>query len=151
MTTGLSGRDLAEIHQTLALFAHVFDNDDVEGLALVFTDDVTVEFGVGPGRSYQGIGAFGEYVQTKSPAAPDHHTLNTAILVDDDGTVRARSRYIGVAPDGGITSGEFLDVFRRTSAGWRISHRRSVPRSPRDAGAGVPPAEVGAEWLQVAN
>ncbi len=146
MAKELSAADLAEIHQTLALFAHVFDNNDTDGLGLVFTDDVTVDIGLGPSRSYRGIGEFAEYVQVKTSMAPDHHTVNTAVLVDDDGTVRTRSRYIGINPEGRLTSGEFLDVFRRTEAGWRISYRRTIARSPRPPAAGTPPASAYGEW-----
>jgi hypothetical protein len=149
MAKQLSESDLAEIHQTLALFAHVFDNDDIDALGLVFTEDITFDIGIGPSRSYQGIGELAEWIQAKSAATPDHHTVNTAVFVDDEGTVRARSRYIGVNPEGRITSGELLDVLQRTAAGWRISYRRNIPRTPRPAGAGTPAASAFGEWRPV--
>ncbi|MYW04370.1 nuclear transport factor 2 family protein [Streptomyces sp. SID3343] len=138
MTKELSPVDLAEIHRTLALFAHVFDNGDEDGLGLVFTDDVRVEIGAGPGRVFEGVEEFAEYVRGKSAATPDHHTLNTVVVVDEHGQVQTRSRYIGINPAGRLTSGEFLDILRHTEAGWRIAYRRSLPRAPRNAGAGVP-------------
>ncbi|WP_406280487.1 nuclear transport factor 2 family protein [Embleya sp. NBC_00896] len=141
MTKVLSPADLAEIHRTLALFAHVFDNGDVAGLGLVFTEDVVVEIGVGPARAFNGIAEFAEYTRSKSAATPDHHTLNTAIQVDDYGQVQARSRYIGINPAGRLTAGEFLDILRDTPDGWRIAYRLSLPRAPRQAGAGVVKAE----------
>lgn len=136
MTTHPTPADLAAIHQTLALFAHVFDNRDTDGLRLVFTDDVTVDIGRGPtpARSFHGIAAFAEYVAGKAAAVPDHHTLNTAVAVDDLGRVQTRSRYIGVNPEGALTSGEFLDIFERTPDGWRIAYRRSIARTPRAPG-----------------
>ncbi|MEU8137577.1 nuclear transport factor 2 family protein [Streptodolium elevatio] len=134
MTTHPTPADLAAIHQTLALFAHVFDNRDVDGLGLVFTDDVVVESGPGPNRTYRGIAEFAAYARGLSDAAPDHHTLNTAVAVDGQGRVQTRSRYIGVKPDGRLTSGEFLDIFERTPEGWRIRYRRSIQRTPRPEG-----------------
>ncbi|OPC80291.1 hypothetical protein B4N89_04430 [Embleya scabrispora] len=141
MTKVLTPVDLAEIHRTLALFAHVFDNGDVDGLGLVFTEDVVVEIGLGPKRAFHGIAEFAEYTRSKSAATPDHHTVNTTVEVDEHGQVQTRSRYIGINPAGRITGGEFLDILRKTPAGWRIAYRLSLPRAPREAGAGV--ARVG--------
>ena len=80
--------------------------------------------------------------RSKSAAAPDHFTVNTALSTRDDGSVLARSRYIGINRDSRLTSGEFLDVLVRTAQGWRISYRRSGPRTPRPAGAGVPTGQA---------
>ncbi|MCF2527156.1 nuclear transport factor 2 family protein [Yinghuangia soli] len=134
MTHPLTPADLAEIHRTLALFAHVFDNRDIDGLRLVFTDDVTVDIGHSANRSFHGIAEFAEYTRGKSDATPDHHTLNTAVVVDEHGRVQARSRYIGINPEGRLTSGEFLDILERTPDGWRIRYRRSLARVPRPEG-----------------
>ncbi|MFE2868644.1 nuclear transport factor 2 family protein [Embleya sp. NPDC059259] len=141
MTKVLSPLDLAEIHRTLALFAHVFDNGDVAGLDLVFTEDVVVEIGVGPARAFRGIAEFAEYTRGKSAATPDHHTLNTTVEVDEYGQVQARSRYLGINPAGRLTGGEFLDILRETPAGWRIAYRLSLPRAPRQPEAGLTKVE----------
>ncbi|WP_261556410.1 nuclear transport factor 2 family protein [Frankia tisae] len=147
MTGVLPRDDALAIQEILALFAHVFDNNDVAGLGLVFTSDVRVDIGLGPSRTYRGLAEFADYVRSRSAAEPDHHTVNTSLLPQEDGSVRARSRYLGVNLEGRLTSGEFLDVLVCTPRGWRISYRRSVPRTPRPAGTGVPVSQVLEPWL----
>jgi len=147
MAAVLSPPDALAIHEILALFAHVFDNNEVEDLGLVFTADVQVDVGAGPSQIYQGLTEFADFVRNvKTAAAPDHHTVNTSLTPQDDGSVHARSRYIGINPEGRLTSGEWLDVLVRTPQGWRISYRRSLPRTPRPAGIGVPTPRTADLW-----
>jgi hypothetical protein len=47
---------------------------------------------------------------------------------DPDGTVRARSKGLGVQADGTLGTVVYEDVVRREPAGWRISYRRVAPR-----------------------
>ncbi|MBL7551488.1 nuclear transport factor 2 family protein [Frankia sp. AgB1.9] len=146
MAVDLPQDDVLAIQEILALFSYVFDDNDVDGLGLVFTPDATVEHGIGPHRSYHGLAELADYVLSKSAAAPDHFTVNTALSARDDGTVLARSRYIGINRDSRLTSGEFLDIFVRTAQGWRISYRRGIPRTPRAEGAGVPTSAALDPW-----
>ncbi len=142
MALELSTSDIAEIRQALALFAHVVDNKEVDALGLVFTDDVVIEIGTGKGTSLRGIDTFRDYVLQLPVDAADHQTVDTAILVEADGAVRARSRYIAIRADGSITNGDYLDILTRTPQGWRISYRRTVPRYPREDGSPAPTALV---------
>ncbi|WP_155354280.1 nuclear transport factor 2 family protein [Acrocarpospora macrocephala] len=129
----LSPEDVGNIRQTLALFAHVFDNKEVADLGLVFTEDAVIELTRGAGRTIEGLAAIGELAVGLGADAPDHHTLDTHVSVDADGTVRARSRYLAILPDGSVHNGDYLDVLERTPGGWRIGRRVSVPRYPRAA------------------
>ena len=126
----LSTADFAEIHQTLALFAHVFDNNDADAMSRVFSDDAVIEGTIGPGWTVRGIEVFREVCLNRRVDTPDHNTLNTVVFVDDDGVVRARHRYFAPLIDGGVHSGEYLDILTRTPEGWRISYRISVHRKP---------------------
>ena len=139
MTDQLSVEDLAEIRQTLALYPHVFDNKDIDGLGLVFTKDATAEMTRGAGSIRRGLDAIAEFVVGLSEDAPDHLTLNTVVFVDDEGVVRARSRYLAILADQSMHDGDYFDVLVRTEDGWRISYRISVPRFPR--GEQVPPSQ----------
>jgi len=131
MATKLSTADIAEIHRTLALFAHVFDNRDEDRLDLIVTEDVTVENSLGAGYRLTGFEEARAFMRRMTADSADHNTLNAVILVDADGTVRVRSRYLVVLPDGTVHNGEYFDIFRSTPQGWRISYRMSAPRFPR--------------------
>ncbi|GAA2064184.1 hypothetical protein GCM10009839_89510 [Catenulispora yoronensis] len=131
MPRGLSPADLADIHRSLALFAHIFDNRLEEELDLVFTEDVTVGNSLGAGYEVTGFDQARAFLRRMTADTADHNTLNPVVLVHEDGTVRVRSRYIAVLPDGSIHNGEYFDVLRFTPKGWRISYRMSAPRFPR--------------------
>ncbi|GGL08861.1 hypothetical protein GCM10012284_49370 [Mangrovihabitans endophyticus] len=47
---------------------------------------------------------------------------------DPDGTVRVRSKGIGVSASGSVGSVVYEDVVRRETAGWRIAYRKVIPR-----------------------
>ncbi len=144
MTTKLSAADIAEIGQTLALFSHVCDNRQDDALGLVFTEDVVFEF-ARSGRTLRGLGEVREFLRAVPPDAPNHQTQDTAVLVDEDGTVRALSRYLAILVDGSVTNGDYEDVLVRLDAGWRIRSRRSVHRYPREAGEQA--STRGEAWL----
>jgi hypothetical protein len=126
----LTPADLTGIRETLALFSHVFDNEEIADLDRVFTDDAVIELTRGTGRTVRGLTAIGEFARSLGPHPPNHHTLDSHIFVDDDGVVRTRSRYLAILPDGSLHNGDYLDILRRTPQGWRIGHRISIPRYP---------------------
>jgi hypothetical protein len=59
-----------------------------------------------------------------------HHLGNPVVLaVRDDGrTVRVRSKWLVVDPDGRARSGHYVDDLVVTPDGWRISNRVASPR-----------------------
>ncbi|MCF2527155.1 nuclear transport factor 2 family protein [Yinghuangia soli] len=146
----VTAADLAEIHLALAQFGHVFDNGDADELGEVFTEDVTVENTIGLGYSIPGIGQAAAFTRARRPDTPDHQTLDTVVLVGDDGIVRARSRYIATLVDGRVHGGDYYDIVEPTSAGWRISYRVSVPRHPVLAATELP-AEFAEQWRPTAE
>ena len=133
MATELTTHDIEEIRQLLARFAHVFDNGEREQLDQVFTEDGIIELVRSESRFFHGLDAIKNFNKALGPQSPDHHTLDTVLTVDPDGTVRGRSRYLALLADGSIHNGDYLDVLRRTPEGWRIALRRSVPRYPAPA------------------
>ncbi|MEV4420564.1 nuclear transport factor 2 family protein [Patulibacter sp. NPDC049589] len=125
---GLSAADILSIEQTLALFPHIFDNDNGSDLDLLFTPDVVIE--TEKARSVEGLEAVRAWVAAKTAAAPDHQTLNVVVFVAEDGSVRARSRYLRITPTGETSNGDFLDVLVQTPRGWRIARRTTISRFP---------------------
>ncbi|MFE9429201.1 nuclear transport factor 2 family protein [Kitasatospora sp. NPDC006697] len=128
-TPALSPADTEEIRTLLARFSHVFDNGDLDGLAQVFAADGTIEL-ARTGAVFAGLAAIREFNQRLGAQSPDHQTLDTVLTAQPDGTVRARSRYLAILPDGSVHNGDYFDELVRTADGWRIAHRRSVPRYP---------------------
>ncbi|MGW1995068.1 nuclear transport factor 2 family protein [Embleya sp. NPDC001921] len=126
----LTAEDVAGIHDTLARFAHVFDNDDIAGLDRVFTDDAVIENTIGNGYTIDGLASARQFTGRRGSDTPDHQTLDTVLLVDAGGTARARSRYIATLIDGEVHGGDYYDILERTPRGWRIKYRVSVPRHP---------------------
>ncbi len=151
MTHKLSAADIAEIHQTIALIAHVYDNRELDALNLVFTDDVELELGYGGGVHLLGIGSVRELFSQRQPDGADHQTVNTLILTDPDGTVRTHSRYIALRSDGTTTNGDYLSIVVPTERGWRISYFRSVLRYPLEPEAGPRPTAITDEWRPTAD
>ncbi len=151
MSRKLTAADVAEIHQTVALVAHVYDDVEVNALDLVFTEDVEVALGYGEGVTLHGLAAVRELFSQRRPDGPDHQTVNTVILTDPDGPVRTHSRYIALRSDGTTTNGDYLGILVPTPRGWRISYFRSVPRYPRVEGAGPPATAITDEWRPTAD
>lgn len=133
----LGTADLLEIHGLLARFGHAFDSGDAEGMARVLTTDAVVEGVVGPGYTIRGLAAAQAFTRDRRVDTPDHGTVAVLAFVDADGVVRARSRYIAPLVDGGVHSGDFFDILRRTPDGWRLAYRIS---GAAQADAGDQPA-----------
>ncbi len=131
--------ELAEIRQTLAAYAHIFDDHDLDRFDLVFTEDVVIEMTRGAGVVTRGLAQIRAFAASLPEGGLDHHTLDTVVFVGEDGLVRARSRYLALLADQSVHNGEYLDVLVRTPAGWRIARRISVPRIPH--GVQVPLSE----------
>jgi hypothetical protein len=60
-----------------------------------------------------------------------HHATNIVVSEDAAGTVRVRSKGIGVGDGGRVGSVVYHDLAVRTPGGWRLSHRRVELRRPR--------------------
>jgi hypothetical protein len=142
MTLPLPVEDMIEIEQLLGRYGNIADN--IAALDQFFTDDVVLVPQIAGVEPLRGIEALRQAITNLE--GPSHNTTPPAISVDPDGTVRAWSRYISFRPDGSIANGEYLDVLRHTPAGWRVSFRRIVWRSPVLA-QGLPTHDEYGLWL----
>jgi 3-phenylpropionate/cinnamic acid dioxygenase small subunit len=120
--------DRLAVHELLALHGHLVDAGEFDRLGELLTDDA----------EYAGIRGFAELEAASrrlgdgNPVA--HHVTNIVVTEDPDGTVRARSKGLGVYADGRAGSVVYDDVLRRTPDGWRIARRvitaRRIPLTP---------------------
>jgi 3-phenylpropionate/cinnamic acid dioxygenase small subunit len=122
----MTPEDYLEIQQVNARYAHVIDSQDWDNLPDVFTDDAVID------RSGVGLSNLHGYEEIRSTlgqqARLEHYGTNLEITLAEGDRVEARSKFLGIGPNGRIISGEYEDVWRRTPAGWRIARRRAFSR-----------------------
>lgn len=132
-----SADDVA-IMKLIARIAHLADTGDLADYAECFTDDATwhlpADAGVGlPPQVRAGIADIVQGAEERrasgmqGPGSSTRHVVST-IDVDVDGdTAKSRAywRYYGQtdATPQLMTMGQYDDVFRRTSTGWRLQQR----------------------------
>jgi len=125
--------DRLAIHELLGLYGHLIDEQRWSDLDQVFTQDIVFDasdFNHMITRSLSELQAHWSSDGRMHPLA--HHATNIVVSVDDDGTVRARSKGIGVGRKGRVGSATYHDVLVRTDAGWRLAERRAVLRRPSE-------------------
>jgi hypothetical protein len=125
----LSPDDRASIADLISLHGHVFDDGDLDRLDVLFTPSVVYDVSELGGGALHGI----EAIRTAALALGDrnplgHHVTNIVVTEHEDGTARVRSKGIGVNADGTVGTVTYEDGVVATEAGWRIDHRRVVPR-----------------------
>jgi hypothetical protein len=125
----LAADDRAEITELLARHGHLFDDGELDRLDLLFTESVRYDVTAFGGGVLHGI----EPIRAATLALGDgnpvgHHVTNVVLTEQPDGSVRARSKGIGVYADGTAGSVTYEDIVVRTSKGWRIDARTVVPR-----------------------
>jgi hypothetical protein len=125
----LSPDDRAAIAELISLHGHVFDDGDLDRLDVLFTPSVVYDVSELGGGALHGI----EAIRTAALALGDrnplgHHVTNIVITEHGDGAARVRSKGIGVNTDGTVGTVTYEDGVVATEAGWRIDHRRVVPR-----------------------
>lgn len=121
----LSLEDQLEIHEKIALYGHLLDEQDYLNLGEVFTDDSTFDLTGYGGVCYKGLSAIIELMQTSTEHPAAHHASNVVIENLGEGAARVKSKGLGVGHKGRVGSVTYIDLFVFTAAGWRIS-RRSV-------------------------
>jgi hypothetical protein len=129
--------DRLAIHELLGLYGHLIDDRRWDDLHLVFTRDVVYDASDFDMPVTSGLDALvaewtSEVGMTRHPLA--HHATNVVVLVDGDGTVRVRSKGIGVGPGGRVGSVTYDDVVVRTAEGWRLARRTATLRRPAETG-----------------
>ena len=128
----LSPGDRAEITELLARHGHLFDDGEFDRLDLLFTASVRYDVTAFGGGVLQGIEAIRAATLALGDRNPvGHHVTNVVLTEQPDGSVRARSKGIGVYADGTAGSVTYEDEIVRTDDGWRIDARTVAPRRAR--------------------
>lgn len=130
----LNTDDRLQINETLALHAHLVDENQLDRLEELFTPDAVYDMGasglgVFEGREVIRAAAAG---MARSGRAPLAHFLTNVITTStaDDGAT-ARSKGLMIMADGQPHAVNYDDVLRRHNGGWRISRRTITPaRTP---------------------
>ena len=128
----LAPDDRAEITELLARHGHLFDDGEFDRLDLLFTASVRYDVTAFGGGVLQGIEAIRAATLALGDRNPvGHHVTNVVLTKQPDGSVRARSKGIGVYADGTAGSVTYEDEIVRTDDGWRIDARTVAPRRAR--------------------
>jgi 3-phenylpropionate/cinnamic acid dioxygenase small subunit len=126
----LTADDRAVVAELIALHGHLCDDGDLEGLEAVFTPDVVYDVTALGGGVLKGVDGLRDAALALGDVNPvGHHVTNVVVRDAEDGTVRARSKGLGVNADGTVGSVTYDDTVVATGAGWRISHRVVSPRT----------------------
>lgn len=148
--TKLTVEDRLDIEDALHRYSIALDNNDWPAFDQVFAPDAVLEVLVSTNNDiarYVGFKAIVEVIAATpglKSGQNDHHTINTVIWRDPSGVVRSWSHYITSKPNGTVSNGDYLDIWRRTRDGWRIEKRQNSVRSAY----GAPPRSwFGPFWL----
>jgi hypothetical protein len=125
----ISPEDRAAIVELISLHGHLFDDGDLDQLDTLFTPSVVYDVSALGGGALHGIDAIRAAALALGDRNPlGHHVTNFVVTEQADGTVGVRSKGIGVNADGTVGTVTYEDTVVDDGAGWRISHRRVVPR-----------------------
>jgi len=125
----LSVEDRLAVHELLSLHGHLMDGGEFDRMEELFCSDVVYDvsaFGLGELHGHEAITRASLALGEANPIG--HHVTNICVTEDPDGTVRVRSKGIGVSATGSVGSVVYEDVVRRETAGWRIAYRKVLPR-----------------------
>jgi len=125
----LTTDDRIAITDLINQHGHLSDRGDFDGLADLFTVDVTYDVSALGGAALAGLSAVREAALARADANPvAHHVTNIVVREMADGSVHALSKGLGIMADGSANSVTYEDTIERTAAGWRITHRVVRPR-----------------------
>lgn len=121
--------EIVEIHQLLSLYGHAVDRVDPDLIAQVFTEDAVFDATPVGLTTYEGRSTIVEWFRLGKPPHPPFHASTNFYVFEEDGAVRAWSKWItNNADTGKVRGGDYADVIVNTSAGWRIQERIASPR-----------------------
>jgi hypothetical protein len=123
----ISVEDRLAIHELLALYGHLLDDDRWDDLHRVFAEEFTfdgTQFGFGVMRSVDELKA--NWAGNEHHSSLQHHTTNVVVTEDSHGTVHAISKAIGVGRKGRSGGATYRDVLVKTNAGWRLASRQAL-------------------------
>lgn len=125
----LTTDDRIAIADLINQHGHLTDRGDFDGLAALFTADVTYDVSALGGPALVGLPAIREAALALADGNPvAHHVTNIVVRETADGSVHALSKGLGIMADGSANSVTYEDTIERTAAGWRITHRIVRPR-----------------------
>ena len=125
--------DRLQINETLALHAHLFDENQLDRLDELFTPDAVYDM------SATGLGVFEgrEVIRTaaaemaRTGRSPIAHFLTNAVITSTaDAEATARSKGLMIMADGQTLAVNHEDLLRHRDGAWRISRRTITPARP---------------------
>ncbi|MFI5898030.1 nuclear transport factor 2 family protein [Actinoplanes sp. NPDC051513] len=127
--------DRLAVHELISLHGHLMDSGEFGRMGELFTADVVYDLSAFEREELHGYEAITEASLALGDANPvGHHVTNICVTEDADGTVRVRSKGIGIYANGTAGSVVYEDVVRKEARGWRIAYRkvglRRVPLHP---------------------
>jgi len=137
----MDSADVFAIYNLMGRYAHIMDECSIAGgpwdrLGDIFTDDV--EFDV---RSVGGplLSSLQQLKDAWNASVHPwgHHVTNLVVEPLGPDSAACDSKIIIILPDGRASTGVYRDRLRRTSEGWRITHRHCELR-PMDLKAELP-------------
>ncbi|WP_167042252.1 nuclear transport factor 2 family protein [Salinibacterium sp. ZJ454] len=129
MHESLSVEDRFEITQVLARYGHVMDGRDFAGLADVFLDDASFDVTSVGGPLYRGLSQLREFLALGDAVHPPFHVLANAWVFEDGDSVKSLSKWLTIDQATGLPrSGDYIDTWQKTGAGWRIFERQARVR-----------------------
>jgi hypothetical protein len=126
----LPTEDRLAIHELISLHGHLADEQRVDELDQLLTDDAVYDlddFGMG---QVVGLAAIRDLFGPSAVEQPaGHHVTNVLVTEHADGTVHVRSKGLSVMADGRAGTVVYDDVTVKTPAGWRIARRKVIARA----------------------
>jgi hypothetical protein len=125
--TVIPADDLLAVHQLLALYGHIVDDQEWGRLDEIFTGDGVFDITAFGAARLQGLEAIATYFAMHDQPL-SHHTGNIVVETAAPDHLRARSKFFGPDPQGLMGVGVYDDVIVPTPTGWRIRERIARPR-----------------------
>jgi hypothetical protein len=125
----LALEDRLAVTELIALHGHLMDAGELDRSGELFTPDVVYDlsaFGQGQVTGIAALMAVALALGAANPVA--HHVTNVVIEEAAEDRVRARSKGLAVMVDGSCGSVTYEDTVVGVAEGWRICHRKVVPR-----------------------
>lgn len=125
----LALEDRLAITELISSHGHLVDDGHLDRMEELFTGDVVYDLSEYGQPALCGVEAIREAAWALGGANPvAHHVTNVVVTSSGDGTAHVRSKGLGVQTDGTCGSVTYEDTLVRTPDGWRISHRKVLPR-----------------------
>jgi 3-phenylpropionate/cinnamic acid dioxygenase small subunit len=127
--------DDRQVRNLIARLAHLADYGDLDEYLSLYTDDAVWEWGEVRNEGPAAIRADRMHRRGtggQGPATRTRHVVTT-MWIDVDGSDVATAHsywvYVQQADTSPVlaSTGRYHDTLRRTSTGWKMAHRRSIP------------------------